>query len=79
MKDRCSHIYADLTMCQSTKLYASSIACKRHFEDIEAGSKQCRIQDKRLKQVRKIKRQYEKITPTIKQIKKEVGFSLEIN
>ena len=76
-KHRCGHIYADLTMCQSIFLYASSMCCKKHFADIECGTKSSNLQDKRLDQIRKIIKEHKKIEPTIKQIKKELGFSLE--
>lgn len=75
-KDRCAHINADLSMCQSRKLYASSICCKKHFADIECSTKASKLQDKRLDQIRKINKDYKKIIPAIKQIKNEVGFGL---
>jgi len=77
MKDRCGHIYADLTMCQSRFLYASSMCCQKHFKDIECGTKSSSLQDKRLDQIRKIIKDHKNIGPTINQIKKELGFGLE--
>lgn len=66
-KDRCTHLNADLSMCQSRRLYSSSICCKKHFADIDGSTKASKVQMKRLGRLRK----------TIKQIKDEVGFSLE--
>ncbi len=77
MKDRCGHINADLTMCQSRILYASSMCCKRHFRDIECETKSSGLQDKRLDQIRKIIKEHKKIEATIYQIKKELGFGLD--
>ncbi len=77
MKDRCGHINADLTMCQSRSLYADSMCCKKHFRDIECETKSSQLQDKRLDQIRKIIKEHKKIEPTIYQIKKELGFGLD--
>jgi len=66
MKDKCGHMYADLTMCQDTDLYEDSAFCKLHFDDVYGGSKAAKIQDKRLGQLRK----------TVKQIRDSLGFSI---
>lgn len=66
LKDRCGHINADLTMCQSRRLYASSSHCKKHWRDIDCDKKSSEIQMIRL----------EKLRSTIKQIKNEVGYGL---
>lgn len=76
-KDRCGHIYADLTMCQSIFLYASSMCCKKHFTDIECSTKSSDLQNKRLNKIRKIIKDHKNIESTIEQIKKELGFFLE--
>lgn len=83
MKHRCAHIYADLGMCQSRNLHAMSIYCKRHFDDLDGGNKESDLQTQRLEQIRKKIKEHEKMVkkfrklePTIKQIKKEVGFGL---
>lgn len=77
MKDRYGHINADLTMCQSRELYASSMCCKQHFRDIECGTKSSNLQNKRLDQIRNIIKEHKKIKSTINQIKKELGFGLD--
>ncbi len=63
----CAHLYDDLSMCKSTKLYASCIFCKKHFRDLDCGNVESKIQSSRLARLRK----------TIKQIKNGVGFSLD--
>lgn len=77
MEGRCSHINADLSMCQSTKLYACSINCKKHFKDIDCDTKESNLQTKRLAEIRKIIKLRKQIEPTIKQIKKGRIFTIE--
>lgn len=69
MKHRCGHIYEDLSMCQSRQLYASSSHCRKHWGDIHASSKKSKTQIKRL----------ERLRSTIKQIKNEVGYGLDLD
>ena len=66
-KQKCAHLYEDLNKCQSKKLHASSIYCKKHFFDLDVVNVESKIQSVRLERLRK----------TIKQIKNGVGFSLE--
>jgi len=66
-KDKCGHIYANLTMCQNTDLREYSAFCKTHISDVDGGSKAAKIQDKRFTQLRK----------TVRQIRDSLGFSFE--
>jgi len=53
-EDKCNHIYADFSMCNKKSGYASSTQCKDHFRDIDCGTKESKIQDKRLDILRKV-------------------------
>lgn len=65
-KQNCGHLNNDLSMCQDTHLYASSIYCQTHFADLNASSKASKIQDNRLDRLRK----------TIYQIQTGVDFGI---
>lgn len=77
-KQRCAHIYENLTMCTSKNLHAQSIYCIAHFDDLQAGSDESGIQNKRLDTLRKIRNDFIKLKKTFEQIK-EVGFGIDYN
>lgn len=54
MKNQCIHIHADLTFCNNTSGYDYSAFCKLHIADVNGDSQADKIQDKRLKRIRKI-------------------------